>query len=178
MSPGPRDRADRVDPAPSRRRRRPRPTVGWREWVGLPDLGVEAIKAKVDTGAATSSLHAWDIEEVGTDAEGRPTLRFGVHPAQRDARTEVVATAALTGWRKVRSSNGQVEERPVITTTLALGDALVPIDITLTRRDAMGFRMLLGRSALRRRVLVDPGRSFLTGRPGAAPGPAGRVERP
>lgn len=151
--------------------------MGWREWVALPDLGVDAVKAKVDTGAATSSLHAWDVEEAGTDAEGTPVLRFVVHPVQRDTRTEVVATAPLAGWRKVRSSNGRVEERPVITTTLGLGGTRVGIDVTLTRRDAMGFRMLLGRAALRRRVLVDPGRSFLTGRPGEAPGEGGRVGR-
>ena len=145
--------------------------------MALPDLGVEAIKAKVDTGAATSSLHAWDLDQVDEDADGTPVVRFVVHPVQRDTRTEVVATAPLAGWRKVRSSNGQVEERPVITTTLDLGTTRVAIDVTLTRRDAMGFRMLLGRAALRRRVLVDPGRSFLTGRPGAAPDPDGRVGR-
>ena len=95
-----------------------------------------------------------------------------VHPVPRDARVEVVATAPLVGWRKVRSSNGQVEERPVVSTTLALGPHRVVAELTLTRRDQMGFRMLLGRAALRRRFLVDPGRSFLMGTPGGGPEPS------
>lgn len=150
--------------------------MGWREWVALPDLGIEAIKAKVDTGAATSSLHAWEITEV-PPVDGVEQLRLVVHPVQRDTRTEITAIVPLVGWRKVRSSNGVVEERPVVSTTIALGEHRVVIDVTLTRRDEMGFRMLLGRSALRRRFLVDPGRSFLTGRPDGGPDPADRVGR-
>ncbi len=138
--------------------------------MALPDLGVADIKAKVDTGATTSSLHAWDIADVGHDEDGRPTLHFVIHPVQRATHPRIAATAPLSGWRKVRSSNGEVEERPVITTTLALGDHEIIVDVTLTRRDAMGFRMLLGRSALRRRFLVDPGRSFLTGGTGSTIG--------
>lgn len=151
--------------------------MGWREWVGLPDLGVDAIKAKVDTGAATSSLHAWEVEELTPSSEGDRRVHFVVHPVQRDTRVQVVTTAPLVGWRKVRSSNGQVEERPVVSTTLALGPHRVVADVTLTRRDEMGFRMLLGRAALRRRFLVDPGRSFLTGSRGRPPDDTDRVGR-
>lgn len=163
-------------PASSRRRRPPRPTIGWREWVTLPELDVPAIKAKVDTGAATSSLHAWNVTDGPVGADDQPTLRFVLHPVQRDASHQLEVVAPLVGWRKVRSSNGQVEERPVIATTIALGGHVVPVEITLTRRDQMGFRMLLGRAALRRRFLVDPGRSFLTGPPDPTD-PADRVAR-
>ena len=147
--------------------------------MALPDLGVDAIKAKVDTGAATSPLHADEVEELGPGADGERRVRFVVHPVLCDARVEVVAAAPLVGWRKVRSSNGQVEERPVVSTSLALGPHLVVAELTLTRRDLMGFRMLLGRPALRRRFLVDPGRSFLTGHRAGAPGdsaPRGRAD--
>lgn len=149
---------------------RPPLVVGWREWVALPELGVDAIKAKVDTGAATSTLHAWDIDvrdgEADDGGAGGPVVRFVLHPVARDRIYRVEAVAPLVGWRRIRSSNGQVEERPVITTRLALGPRRVRIHLTLTRRDEMGFRMLLGRSALRRRAVVDPGRSFLLPRPG------------
>lgn len=151
--------------------------MGWREWVALPDLGLEAVKAKVDTGAATSSLHAGEVEELTREGDGGPRVRFVVRPVPRDARLEVVATAPLVGWRKVRSSNGQVEERPVVSTSLGLGPHLVVVELTLTRRDEMGFRMLLGRAALRRRFLVDPGRSFLMGTPDGGEASSDRVER-
>lgn len=135
------------------------PTViGWREWVALPRLGVGAIKAKVDTGARSSSLHAWDIEVVPGSSPAR--LRFVLHPLEHDETLTVRAEALLVDARDVRSSNGDVERRPVVRTTLALGDSRFRIDLTLTRRDEMGFRMLLGRSAIRRRFIVDPGRSF------------------
>jgi hypothetical protein len=136
-----------------------RPIVGWREWVGLPDLGIGWVKAKVDTGARSSSLHAWDVEV--DEAAGE--VRFSVHPVQHDDDLAVPVRAALLAFREVRSSNGEVERRPAILTTARLGDRAVVIELTLTNRDEMGFRMLLGRTALRRRFLVDPGRSFRTG---------------
>lgn len=139
-----------------------RPTIGWREWLGLPGLGIAAIKAKVDTGARSSALHAFDIEEYAAD--GQTMVRFKVHPFQRDSATTVEAVAPLVDRRPVRSSQGQATVRPVIVTTLALGGELYQIEITLVRRDAMGFRMLLGRQAVRRRFVVDPGRSYVTGR--------------
>ena len=136
-----------------------KPVVGWREWVGLPDLGVDWVKAKVDTGARSSSLHAWDIEV--DEAEG--VVRFRVHPLQDDDSTVVAATAPLIEHREVRSSNGEVEVRPVIRTIALVRGERLGIELSLSRRDEMGFQMLLGRSAIRRRFVVDPGRSFLGG---------------
>lgn len=136
-----------------------KPAVGWREWVALPDLGIAWVKAKVDTGARSSSLHAWDV--VVDALEG--TVRFAVHPLQHDDVLTVPVRAPLAGLRDVRSSNGEVERRPAIVTTATICGEAVPIEVTLTNRDDMGFRMLLGRAALRRRFLVDPGRSFLGG---------------
>jgi hypothetical protein len=139
-----------------------RPVVGWREWVALPDLGADAVKAKVDTGARSSSLHAWDVVE--EERDGSTWVRFVLHPVQNDTGVRVAAAAPLVDRREVRSSNGVAERRPVIRTHVVLAGQTFPIELTLTRRDEMGFRMLLGRSALRRRFLVDPGRSFLGGK--------------
>ncbi len=137
--------------------------VGWREWVALPDLGIPRIKAKIDTGARSSSLHAYDIRRFRR--KGRSMVRFRVHPIQKNTRTTVEAEAELFDQRKVRSSSGQESLRWVIVTELDVGGRRHPIEITLTRRDAMGFRMLLGRQALRRRFMVDPGASFLASSP-------------
>lgn len=136
--------------------------IGWREWVGMPQFGIETIKAKVDTGARTSSLHAFDVEErrVGR----RKTIRFRVHPEQDDSVTVLEAQAPLVDWRPVKSSSGRSELRPVVLATLELCGIRWEAELTLTRRDAMGFRMLLGRQALRGRFVVDPARSFLGGR--------------
>jgi hypothetical protein len=138
--------------------------VGWREWVALPTLGVEAIKAKVDTGARSSALHAWDIEDIGEDR-----LRFTIHPLQRDESLAVTTDARWVDEREVRSSNGEVETRPIIATDVVLFGQRFEVELSLSRRDEMGFRMLLGRRALRRRFLVDPGRSFLGGGSTVAP---------
>lgn len=138
------------------------PIIGWREWVALPGLGVGAIKAKVDTGARSSALHAWDIEVVDRRSKA-PVVRFVLHPLQRDQSLTVDAEAPLVGWRDVRSSNGDVERRPVIRTLLALAGQELQLDLTLTQRDEMGFRMLVGRQALRRRFVIDPARSFAGG---------------
>ncbi len=143
--------------------------IGWREWVVLPDLGIDAIKAKVDTGARSSSLHAVGVHPFERD--GRAWVRFQVHPIQRDGRITVTAEAPLVEHRLVRNpgGGGREERRPVILTDLILAGERWPIEITLTRRDAMGFRMLLGRQAIRRRLVVDPGRSFLTDNPEGTP---------
>ena len=132
--------------------------LGWREWVALPDLGTEAIKAKIDTGARTSALHAYRITPFEED--GRHRVRFAVHPVQRRRLPEIECIADMVGERMVTSSSGHRERRIVIRTPLEVGGRSWPIEITLTDRDEMSFRMLLGRQALRRRVLIDPGRSF------------------
>ena len=133
--------------------------IGWREWVALPALGVQVIKAKVDTGARSSALHAFELEHF--DRHGTAMVRFQAHPIQRDDRHMVTAEAVLLEERWVRNSGGQEELRPVIETTVQVGGHLWPIELTLTNRDEMGFRLLLGRQAVRRRYLVDPGHSYL-----------------
>ncbi len=149
------------------------PIIGWREWVALPGLGVAAVKAKIDTGARSSSLHAWDVEVID-GGRGPARVRFVIHPVQRDLSLTVAAEADLIGVRDIRSSNGEVESRPVIRTVMRLAGRSWPIELTLTRRDQMGFRMLLGRRALRRRFVIDPGRSFAAGGTTVAPSyPAG-----
>lgn len=138
----------------------PRITVGWREWVALPELGVSRIKAKIDTGARSSALHAHEMRYVRKG--GRRYVRFKVFPDQKDDRAFIEVRAPWVEERTVRSSSGVQSVRPVVRTELELGGERWPVEITLTRRDAMGFRLLLGRTALRRRCLVDPGASFLT----------------
>lgn len=138
----------------------PKQLLGWREWLALPELAIEAIKAKVDTGARTSALHADDVRIVRRG--GERVVKFRVMPLQGSDDGAHEVEAPLAGFRKVRSSNGAIERRPVITTAVVVGDERWRIQITLTSRDMMGFRMLLGRQALRRRARIDPERSFLT----------------
>lgn len=146
---------------PRGRKRKDRPVLGWREWVALPELGVRSVKAKLDTGARTSSLHAFRMKRFTRD--GTPMVRFEVHPVQRSTAASVTVEAEVVEERVVRNSGGQEERRPVIVTPVELGGERWPIELTLTRRDSMGFRMLLGRQALRGRALVDPGRSYALG---------------
>lgn len=149
--------------------RRSEPTVlGWREWATLPDLGVERIKVKLDTGARTSALHAFDLEEDVVD--GIEVVRFEIHPLQRSTANAVPVEAPVVARRKVRSSTGHRQNRPVIRTPIQIGDRTWKIDVTLTRRDEMGFRMLLGRRALRG-VLVDSARSWMGNSSRQAPRP-------
>ncbi len=135
------------------------PLVGWREWITLPELGIETVKAKIDTGARSSALHAFDIATF--QQEGKPFVRFKVHPYQRDTDRTVTTEAPLLEERQVRNSGGHIETRPVIRTLLSLNGKQWPIELTLTHRDVMGFRMLLGRQAIRERFWVDAGRSYL-----------------
>lgn len=137
--------------------------VGWREWVGLPSVGVDWLKAKIDTGARTSSLHAFGVEEF--DREGVSWVRFEVHPWQRSADDAVRVEVPVHDRRAVRSSSGHVEERFVVLLQLRLGERVVPAEVTLTRRDEMGFRMLVGREVLRQGYVVDAASSYLGGRP-------------
>jgi predicted deacylase len=134
--------------------------------VRLPELGGDWIKAKVDTGARSSSLHAFDLETFERD--GAPWVRFLTHPTHGSNETGGPVEAALLDMRAVKSSSGETEVRPAIRTTLAMADATREIELTLTNRDEMGFRMLLGREALRGSFEVDPGRSFVTGKPPGA----------
>lgn len=148
------------------------PTIGWREWVALPGLDIPWIKAKVDTGARSSSLHAYDIRHF--ERRGERWVRFKVHPAQKNHRILVEAEAPVVDQRTVKSSSGQQSLRWVVSTDVEVLGTRWPIELTLTRRDTMGFRMLLGRQAIRGHFLVDPGHSFLGGAPpkGTHPGRA------
>ncbi|MDA7914962.1 ATP-dependent zinc protease [Rubripirellula sp.] len=137
--------------------------IGWREWLSLPDLGVPRIKAKIDTGARSSSLHAYDIEQF--EREGCSMVRFKVHPIQRREQLEICCLAEVHDIRSVRTSSGEATDRIVIQTTASWLDQTWTIDLTLADRSQMGFRMLVGREAMRGRMLVDPGRSYFGGRP-------------
>ena len=147
-------------------------TLGWREWVALPELGVPAIKAKVDTGARTSALHTFGIEPYRK--QGVQRVRFSLHPMQRTTAGAVVCDAVVHDRRSVRDSGGHSETRWVITTQLKLAGRTIHPEVTLTNRDGMLFRMLLGRTALQElAAMVDPARSYLTGRPTRSSQPKG-----
>jgi hypothetical protein len=136
--------------------------VGWREWVSLAELGVPWIKAKIDTGARTSSLHAFDVEELRRG--GADVVRFGVHPWQDSDDEAVVVECQVHDRRTVRSSSGHTEERIVVLMDIVLCGRTMTAEVTLTNRDEMGFRMLIGREALRQGFVVDSARSFVGGR--------------
>ncbi|MCP4328632.1 MAG: ATP-dependent zinc protease [Alphaproteobacteria bacterium] len=153
------------------RTKRDRLIIGWREWVALPALGVDRIKVKIDTGARTSALHAYRIKTFRRG--GQRFARFYLHPVQHRRRPEILCEAPLIGERLVTSSNGARERRYVVETLIRVGDHQWPIEITLTNRDPMGFRMLLGRQALRKRFIVDPGSSYKFA---STSGPSGRMK--
>jgi hypothetical protein len=137
--------------------------VGWREWLALPEIGIPAIKAKIDTGARTSSLHARNIEPFD-GPDGQEWVRFSLRPDLRHPEFSVDCAAPASEHRQVRSSSGHPEERFFIVTTVAVGGVEWEIELSLTSRHQMKFRMLLGREALRGRCLVEPHTSFLTGK--------------
>lgn len=137
--------------------------IGWREWVSLPELGNVILKAKIDTGARTSSLHAWNLALLNENGEEYVT--FELHPIQRDNRKAAKCMAPLIDRRIIKSSTGHRQQRFVISTLAQVGQHRWPIELSLTRRDEMGFRMLLGRAAIREHFLINPGKSFLAGMP-------------
>lgn len=146
----------------SRNKKAPRLEIGWREWVELPALCDRRILAKIDTGAKTSAIHAHRIRELVID--GRPHVEFYIHPVQKQRRPEVHCLAPIHDRRTIKSSNGAEQQRIVILAKLRLGKRERDIELSLANRDDMGFRLLLGRDALRKNVIIHPARSFLLGR--------------
>jgi hypothetical protein len=140
--------------------KRKKKVAGWREWVALPDLNIKRIKAKIDTGARTSALHASNITPFTKD--GAAYVRFVVHPLQRQKRPAKTCVALVIDHRRIMDSGGRSEERYIVRTSLTIGQSRWPVELSLTNRDQLGFRMLIGRQALRRRYVVDPSRSFVT----------------
>jgi hypothetical protein len=136
--------------------------LGWREWAALPDLGLPAIKVKVDTGARTSALHAYYTEKYQLDSVDM--VKFLIHPIQRNFDFHVECHAPLIDFREVSDSGGHREMRYVIKTSIVIGNSNWPIEITLTNRDNMRFRMLLGRRAMEARAVIEPGASYLNGK--------------
>ncbi|RYB93971.1 hypothetical protein EUA93_06155 [Nocardioides oleivorans] len=141
----------------------PATIVGWREWVSLPQAGVPWVKAKIDTGARSSSIHAFDLEVFVED--GRDWVRFSIHPWQRSDDDHTELSLPVLDTREVRSSNGQVEKRYAVALDVVLAGRTITTVMTLSNRDEMGFRMLIGREALERGYLVDSSRSYAGGRP-------------
>lgn len=136
-----------------------KPIIGWREWVSLPGLSVDKIRAKVDSGAATSALYATHIREF--ERSGKTWVRFRLYVGLQGNRNHVMAEAPVVGRRKVRSSSGVAEERYVVREKICLADRCFTVQFTLTNRRMMQFAMLLGRQAMRRRFLVDPSLSWV-----------------
>ncbi len=149
------------DPKPKRKVRpiRAATVLGWREWLRLPELCKTRIKVKVDTGARSSCLHAFNVQVI--DEDGQQIVHFDIHPLQNSTQKTVRVTSPLIEYRRIRSSSGHEELRPVIRTLARVGDTTWPIEVTLTNRDQMGFRMLLGRRALAHRFVVNPSKSFM-----------------
>lgn len=138
--------------------------AGWREWVGLPSIGVGSIKAKLDTGARTSALHAFNIETYWSD--GELWARFLVRPFQKNDAKEIACNARIEDIRTVSNPGGRRQRRLIVRTDIRLGDATWPIELSLTDRDEMGFRLLIGRTAMHGNLIVDPDRSYLLGKRG------------
>jgi hypothetical protein len=137
--------------------------IGWCEWVALPALGVDAIRAKIDTGAKTSAIHAWRLKEKTID--GVLHAFFFLHPLAGRKQPEIACRAPIIGRRVIKSSNGIGSPRVIIRTRLRMGKRSWPIDLSLANRDQMGFRLLIGRDALGGRAIIDPGCEHMLGEP-------------
>lgn len=142
------------------------PILGWREWVALPGLNLPPIKAKIDTGARTSALHAFFVEPYTQD--NQEWVRFGIHPHQHDNDQVIECHAPIKDQRVVSDSGGNKQQRYVIETQLVIGTLLYTAEITLTNRDTMRFRMLLGRTAMNGRFIINPASSYQRGKPKVA----------
>jgi hypothetical protein len=140
------------------------PLLGWREWVALPEFDIAQIKAKIDTGARSSALHAETIEPYRKGSEN--WLMFTVQPAQKQSDLLIECHASIKDRRLVSDSGGHKQRRYVIETQLLFGQHLIQAEITLTNRESMRFRMLLGRTAMNKHFLIDPNASYLQGKPG------------
>jgi hypothetical protein len=138
--------------------------AGWREWVSLPGLGIDAIKAKMDTGARTSCLHAFEVEKFKKGKES--WVRFLMHPHQHDTDTVVQCEAQVLDYRKVTDSGGHTELRYVVRTVVDFAGHSWPAEVTLTNRDNMKFRMLVGRTAMSDKMVINPSLSYQFGLPG------------
>lgn len=138
-------------------------TIGWREWISFPELDIPPLKAKIDTGARTSALHAFKL--IYFTENNIQKVRFYIHPRQRKSKPVIKCIAPLKEMRWVTDSGGHREQRPVIETLIKIGGLTWPIEITLTSRDDMRFRMLLGRTAMKnKQLIIDPSASYLFGK--------------
>lgn len=155
-------------PGKSRAPAAPSRVVGWREWVALPLIGIERIKAKLDTGARSSALHAFNVRPL--QQNGKMYVEFDVHPLQRNDDVYKTSVAEAIDYRWITNSGGGREKRFVIVTKLQMGGESWPIEVTLTDRDQMGFRMLIGRTAMENRLIIDPTASYRLGKPRKANG--------
>ena len=152
-----------VKKAKTKRVPRNRPTIGWREWGLLEGLELPPIKVKIDTGARSSAIHATRLKTF--EKEGQTWVAFSIHPHQQNSKDTQRIEMPVHEFRRVRSSNGHETVRPVVLTPMIIGETRWILELTLADRDAMGFRMLLGRQAMRKRFLIDPGKSYLQGAP-------------
>ena len=137
--------------------------LGWREWISLADLGDVKLLAKVDTGAKTCALHAFYVDPF--DKDGENWVRFGLHPSRKSSKKEIHCVARINDHRPVRDSSGNEELRYVIETPITVGTIVFACEMTLTNRDSMRYRFLLGRNAIRGRYIVNPARSCILGKP-------------
>ncbi|MGZ8194071.1 MAG: ATP-dependent zinc protease family protein [Methylosarcina sp.] len=137
--------------------------LGWREWVSLPELDIRMIKAKIDTGARSSALHAYTIDPYFIG--GQRWIMFAIHPKQKHRNVSIECHAPVKDRRLVTDSGGHKQRRYVIETNIMLGQALIRTEVTLTNRDTMLFRMLLGRTAINNHYIIDPSASYLQGKP-------------